>query len=90
MRSRDEALQNLMSGPLANAVHATRDWARTVTTSDDFELFLSPQDFEGLDGCRLLGMPIRKSIAVTQGSAVLYDRQRTRYIKQGEQPTETP
>jgi hypothetical protein len=84
------ALERLMDGPLWDEIHACRDWARTVSTTDDFELFLNPADAKGLLGCSLLSMPVKQSQGVTPGSAVIYDVQRTRYIRQGQQPTDTP
>jgi hypothetical protein len=87
--SNESAVGRLLEGPLHDEIVSARNWARTVSTTDDFELFLNPGDAQGLDGWKVLGMPIRQSQGVASGTAVIYDRKRTRYIRRGEQPTVT-
>jgi hypothetical protein len=78
-------LQRLSRTPLITEIAATRRWAREITASDDLELFLNPQDAEGLEGWRLMEMPIFQSIGVPQGTALIFDRHTGRYIRRGEQ-----
>jgi len=80
-----DAIERLMTTPLWSEIHHSRDWAITITNSDRLELFLNPADAEGLEGCKLYGMPIRQSIGVKQGSALIFDHQSGQYIRRGEQ-----
>jgi len=75
-----------MTGPLATEVHEARDWALTITNSDKLELYLNPEDGKGLEGCRLYDMPIRQSIGVPAGRALIFDHRSGKYIRKGETP----
>jgi hypothetical protein len=79
-----------LSAPLVEEIQESLAWAQTVSTTTDFELFLNPADAEGLLGCKLWGMPVRQSLGVPVGAALIYDVKRTRYIRRSEQPRETP
>lgn len=79
-----EAVERLMTTPLWSEIHHSRDWALTITNSDRLELFLHPTDAEGLEGCKLYDMPIRRSIGVKQGSVLIFDHRSGQYIRRGE------
>ncbi|QBJ94511.1 hypothetical protein D0Z67_29530 (plasmid) [Streptomyces seoulensis] len=79
------ALERLMTSSLGTEIHDTQAWALTITNSDKLEVFLNPEDAEGLEGCRLWGMPVRKSIGVQQGKALIFDHRSGKYIRKGEQ-----
>lgn len=85
MNDSPNPLQRLSRTPLITEIAATRRWARKITASDDLELFLNPKDAEGLEGWRLMEMPIFQSIGVPQGTALIFDRRRGQYIHNGEQ-----
>lgn len=74
-----------MTTSLWREIHAAVDWALTITNSDKLELFLHPQDAEGLQGCKLNGRPIHQSIGVPIGGALIFDRRSGKYIRTGEQ-----
>lgn len=79
-------LQRLARTPLITEIADTRRWARQVTASDDLELFLNSKDAADIpEGWRLMNMPIRKSIGVPQGKALIFDRRSGQYIRRGEQ-----
>ncbi|EFL29405.1 hypothetical protein SSOG_09119 [Streptomyces himastatinicus ATCC 53653] len=78
-------LERLARTPLINEIADARRWALSVTNSDELELFLNPQDAEGLEGWRLMNMPILQSIGVPQGKALIFDRYSGQYIRHGEQ-----
>ena len=81
-------LQRIARTPLMAEIVDARRWAQKITNSDDdLELFLNPKDAEDLpEGWRLMGMPIYRSIGVTQGRALIFDRRSGQYIRTGEQP----
>jgi hypothetical protein len=85
MSSPKEAVARLMATPLWSEIHHSRDWALTITNSDKLELFLNPVDAEGLEGCTLYDMPIRQSIGVPAGAALIFDHRSGQYIRRGEQ-----
>lgn len=79
-------LQRIARTPLMGEIVETRRWARKVTASDDLELFLNPKDADGMpEGWGLMNMPIRQSIGVPQGKALIFDRRSGQYIRRGEQ-----
>lgn len=80
------ALERIMSSPLGTEIHDAQAWALTITNSDELELFLNPADADGLEGCRLYGMPIHKSIGVQVGQALIFDHQSSKYIRKGHTP----
>ncbi|MEW2187740.1 hypothetical protein AB0900_31115 [Streptomyces cellulosae] len=84
------AIEQIMTGPLGKEIHDAHTWALTITNSDKLEIFLNPEDARGLEGCRLWGMPIRKTIGVEQGKALIFDHRSGRYIRKGEQLDHTP
>lgn len=78
-------LERLARTPLIGEIAAARRWARTITSSDELELFLNPQDAADIpEGWGLMNMPIRKSIGVPQGKALIFDRCSGQYIRRGE------
>lgn len=85
MSDASRAIERIMTGPLGTEIHDARAWALTITNSDRLEVFLNPEDAEGLEGCRLWGMPIRKTIGVETGKALIFDHQSGKYIRKGEQ-----
>lgn len=86
----DEAMRRFGTGPLGQEIHASIQWAQTVTFGgvDSLELFLNPADADGVPhGVTLYGYQLRRSIGVPPGKCLVFDRQRGRYIRRGEQPT---
>ncbi|MFF7795520.1 hypothetical protein [Streptomyces sp. NPDC007991] len=83
-----EAFERLMRlrPELWSEIHRSRDWAITITNSNDLEVFLNPEDAKGLDGCALYAMPIRQSIGVQPGQVLIFDRLSGQYIRRGEHP----
>jgi len=82
-----EAFERLMRlrPELWSEIHHCRDWALTITNSNDLEVFLNPEDAKGLEGCALYAMPIRQSIGVPPGQVLIFDRLTGQYIRRGEQ-----
>ena len=86
MNDNPNPLQRIARTPLIDEIAATRRWARRTTASDDLELFLNSEDAADIpEGWRLMSMPIRKSIGVPQGKALIFDRHTGQYIRRGEQ-----
>lgn len=98
MNDASRAIERIMSSPLGTEIHDARVgpgvlaqtpaasvWALTITNSDKLEVFLNPEDAQGLEGCRLWGMPIRQSIGVERGKALIFDHSSGKYIRKGEQ-----
>lgn len=82
----EAALNRILAGPLGKEIHDAQAWAQTITNSGSLELFLNPDDAEGLpEGCSLWGMPVRRSIGVEQGTALIFDHLSDKYIRKGEQ-----
>jgi hypothetical protein len=81
-----EALDRLMRSPLWAEIHSVRNWALTHANSNKLELFLNPEDADGLSGCKLLGLPVFASDGVDVGKAVIFDRQSQQYIRNGVKP----
>lgn len=78
------AIERLMTSPLGKEVHDAQAWALTIINSDELEVFLNPEDGAGLEGCRVWGMPVRKSIGVKPGTALIFDHRSGKYIRKGE------
>lgn len=85
MNDASRAIERIMTGDLGTEIHDAHAWALTITNSDKLEIFLNPADAEGLEGCRLWGMPIRQSIGVVPGKALIFDHRSGKYIRKGEQ-----
>jgi hypothetical protein len=82
----EAALERILSSPLSKEIHDAQAWAQTITNSDRLELFLNPDDAKGLsEGCSLWGMPVRRSIGVERGTALIFDGLTGQYIRRGEQ-----
>lgn len=86
-----DAFGYLMESGLWEEIVHTRGWARQHMISDDFELFLNPDDVkslatgvEDLSGYTVIGMPLRQSIGVERGKCMIFDRTRGKYIRRGE------
>ncbi|MFJ1782491.1 hypothetical protein ACIOKA_37930 [Streptomyces anulatus] len=79
-------IQRIMTGPLGSEIHEAREWALTITNSDKLELFLNPADAKGLEGCELFSLPIRQSIGVPVGRALIFDHRSGKYIRKNETP----
>ncbi|MEU2315096.1 hypothetical protein [Streptomyces albidoflavus] len=86
MNDWESAMAKLLTSPLGDEINQARRWALTVTNSDRLEVFLNPQDAEGVEGCKVMGMPIRQSIGVAQGTALIFDHLSSKYIRKGEHP----
>lgn len=86
MNDPSRAIERIMTSPLGSEVHEARNWALTITNSDKLELFLNPSDAEGLEGCKLYGMPICQSIGVPVGQALIFDHLSGKYIRKNETP----
>lgn len=86
MSDPSRAIERIMASPLGTEIHDARAWALTITDSDKLELFLNPADASGLEGCRLYDMPIRQSIGVPTGHALIFDYRSGKYIRKNETP----
>lgn len=84
----DDLFQRLVDSGMWEEIVHSHAWARTITFRTDYELFLNPADAEGLAGHRILDMPVRQSIGVEHGKCLIFDRQRGKYIRRGEQITD--
>lgn len=85
MNDHPNPLQRIARTPLITEIADTRRWARRITASDDLELFLNSKDAADIpEGWRLMEMPIRRSIGVPQGKALIFDRRSGQYIRNGE------
>lgn len=85
MNDHPNPLERIARTPLMTEIANTHRWALTITNSDQLELFLNPADAEGLEGWRLMGMPIFQSIGVPQGKVLVFERRTGQYIRNGEQ-----
>ncbi|MGW0014609.1 hypothetical protein ACWDVX_33275 [Streptomyces tendae] len=85
MNDASRAIERIMTSPLGTEIHDAHTWALTITNSDKLEIFLNPEDAVGLEGCRLWGTPIRQSIGVDPGKALIFDHRSGKYIRKGEQ-----
>lgn len=79
-------LAEVMAGPLGEEIDASLAWAEEHGTGGELEIFLNPTDAGPLAGGEYEGRPIRQSIGVPRGKALIYDRHAGRYIRRGVQP----
>ena len=78
----------LLAGPLGAAAHEAVSQARLTGSADRLELFFNPADVDGIPtGVTVLGLPVRRSIGVPVGDVLVFDADRGRYLRRGEQPS---
>lgn len=86
----DALIRKYVTGPLGDEIHASLDWARTISSSGDpgtLELFFHPDDVTDLPpGSKLLGYRVCRSIGVPRGRVLVFDRPWGRYIRRGVYP----
>jgi hypothetical protein len=79
-------LADLAASPLGEEIDASLAWAQEHGSGGPLEIFLNPDDAGPLAGGEYEGCPIRQSIGVPPGKALIYDRAAGRYIRRGIRP----
>lgn len=86
---RQRRAAEIMEAPLGVAILKAVSWTRRHwPTSGDDEIFLHPDD-EGasvLIGGRLMGYPVKASVGVPRGGALVFCRISRAYVRDGQKP----